>query len=158
MEKKYLMLLPLAIPLFFGGKAAVTAIKKRTQNKENGSGRYPVSLADESINAGDIESDQHIEEIRAAIGKPELAEQMQDQPDENIESPPSEIEMPREDEIELPDEEELRGSSWVEDPAGSLSGSTEINKDIPDGVKVHVGPKGGRFYFNDSGKKVYLKK
>jgi hypothetical protein len=38
MDKKYLMLLPLAVPLFFGGKAAVTALKRKKIQLVKGTG------------------------------------------------------------------------------------------------------------------------
>ena len=31
-------------------------------------------------------------------------------------------------------------------------------KKTPDGKEIHIGPRGGRYYINDAGKKVYLRK
>jgi hypothetical protein len=168
MEKKYLMLLPLAVPLFFGGKAAVTAFKRKTV-KSNGEAAGTFTTGMKSSDEEIIKSDLHSDELRSTLGDTTGLSEPQNVfnvPDEN------EMERPDESQIDVPDEEEVtppdegvRESSTVnrdaelpEEENRSFTPGNELDEtEHFEGKTILTGPKGGKYFVNESGKKIYLK-
>jgi hypothetical protein len=145
MEKKYLFLIPLAVPLFFGGKAAVNAIRNK-RSGSNGHGiKDTVTLSPDSAGSEVMESDLHSDEMRNALQDQNITEQM------SIPEYPEINENPViNPDSEMPEREEFSASETSNDQTD--------NEEYFEGRKLMKGPKGGKYYLNDSGRKVYLKK
>jgi hypothetical protein len=136
MEKKYLMLLPLAVPLFFGGKAAVNALKKKTiiVNKKNGGSK--TALGPDSSAEDVIDSDTRIDNLRIAAEIPDKTETRK----------ATKVDLVNMD-AEIP--EELR-------PQGEKNNPSTLDDNLEEKT-IFKGPKGGKYYLNDKGRKIYLK-
>jgi hypothetical protein len=142
MEKKYLMLLPLAVPLFFGGKAAVNALRRKTTviTKENGGSKTvlgPDSSADDVV-----ENDMQADNLRRAVDIPEKKENVK----------PTTVDLVNMD-AEVP--EEIHPEE-AEQPQGVKNNPTVLDDNL-DEKTVFTGPKGGKYYLNEKGKKIYIK-
>jgi hypothetical protein len=144
MEKKYLMLLPLAVPLFLGGKAAVDAIKRRKiSHKGNGDPESTISLRSDSSDTDVMESDTHIDSLRSATEVTETKEEKAS----SVDIVNMDAELPQEEEIPS----EKRGT-----PQGAKDNATTLDENLEERT-ILTGPKGGKYYLNDKGKKIYLK-
>jgi hypothetical protein len=147
MEKKYLMLLPLALPLFFGGKAAVTALRKKKKASAKGNGdtaEDTVILGSESSTEDIMENEAHINRLRSATGLPDIQEEVHPQGAETVNM-----------DAEIPDPEDLPGEK-ENTPQGAKNNISTMDYNLEEKT-IFTGPKGGKYYLNDKGKKIYLK-
>jgi hypothetical protein len=142
MEKKYLMLLPLAVPLFFGGKAAVTAIKRRKTTSEKGNGNVvlPYNSPVERV----MESDTHIDELRTSTGISGTEEETSTGTTDTVNM-----------DAELPEIEAIP-SDKRKSPQAEKDNPTVLGEDLEEKT-IFTGPKGGKYYLNEKGKKIYIK-
>jgi hypothetical protein len=146
MDKKYLILLPLAVPLFFGGKAAITAIKKKkmASHKGNGDTESSIALTPGSPDADVMGSEAHSDNLRTATQIPEIKEEMS----------PSSADLVNID-AEIP-VEETDPSEKENTPQGAKDNLSTLDDNLEEKT-IFTGPKGGKYYYNDKGKKIYLK-
>jgi hypothetical protein len=91
-----------------------------------------------------MESDLHIDELRTSTGIPEE--------EENTGSGTvSTVNM----DVELPEIEAI-SSEKKSSPQAEKDNPTVLGEDLEEKT-IFTGPKGGKYYLNDKGKKIYLK-